>query len=104
MNKRVIGLTLAALLSGCATTQITGDTVANDQLQQDTMKLLLPYAQAKLACNSIETVQTSSISVSPEGVVIERWRLSGCANEFGVQVKFTPSASGGVGINITPGE
>ena len=65
------------------------------------MKALLPYAQAKLNCNSIQSVHTTTDSVSSAGVVTERWELSGCNNKFVVRVDFTPDASGGVGINIT---
>ena len=83
---------------------MSGTTVANAQLQKDTMKTLLPYAQAKLNCNAIQSVQTSPVPVSSVGAATERWELSGCKNKFAVQVVFTPDASGGVGINITAAE
>lgn len=95
------GMVVAIALSACATTQMTGTSMANALLKKDTMKLLSPYAQAKLGCNTIQSVHTSPISVSPEGTVIEQWQVSGCNNQFTVQVDFTPDATGGVGINIT---
>jgi len=97
-----LGIVVAIVLTGCSTTKMMGATVANDQLQKDTMKILLPYAQAKLGCNTIASIHSSPVSVSSEGVVTERWKLSGCNNEFTVQINFTPTASGGVDINIAP--
>ncbi len=104
MKKLVFGMILALALTACASTKMTGTTVANAQLQEDTMKALLPYAQAKLNCNTIQSVHTSPVSVSSAGVVTERWELSSCNNKFAVRVDFTPDASGGVGINITAAE
>jgi len=104
MKKMVFGIIIAIGLVACSTTKMTGTTVANDQLQKDTMITLLPYAQAKLGCNTMDTIHTSPVSITPEGVVTERWKISGCNNEFFTQVKFTPSSSGGVGINISSEE
>ncbi len=102
MKKMALGIVVAIVLTGCSTTKRTGSTVANDQLQKDTMKILSPYAQAKLGCNTIASIHSSRVSVSSEGVVTERWKLSGCNNESIVQINFTPAASGGVSINVTP--
>ncbi len=104
MKKLVFGMILALVITACSSTKMTGTTVANAQLHNDTMKALLPYAQAKLNCNSIQSVHTSPESVSSAGVVTEIWELSGCNNNFVVKVEFTPDASGGVGINITAAE
>ena len=104
MKKILFGMILALVLTACSLTKMTGTTVADAQLQKDTMKALLPYAPAKLGCNSIQSVNTIPESVSSAGVVTERWELAGCNNKFTVRVDFTPDATGGVGINISAAE
>ncbi len=99
MKKIILGIVVVTI-TACSTTKMTGTSMANDLLQKDTMKILLPYAQAKLGCSAIGSVYASPMTVSSKGVVTERWKIAGCDNEFAVQVTFTPDATGGVGINI----
>ena len=76
MKKIVFGMILALAIIACTSTKTTSTTVANAQYQKDTMKALLPYAQVKLSCNTIQSERTSPGLVSSTGVVTERWELS----------------------------
>jgi hypothetical protein len=52
MKKMASGIAVAFMLTACSTTKMTGTTVTNDILQKDTIKTLMPYAQAKLDCGN----------------------------------------------------
>ena len=99
-NKATIIL-LAFTLGACAGPEMTGRTVANELLRKDTIQLLTPYAQARLDCNRIDSIRSNPVSASPDGVVVESWQVSGCGNQASFSVRFTPSPSGGVDINIS---
>lgn len=49
------------ILTGCATTQFTGNTLASKVLRNDTLKAFFPYAAAKLSCDKISSVNTKTL-------------------------------------------
>lgn len=73
-----LGVVVGIIIARCSTAKFTGTTMANDQLQKDTMKILLPYTQARLGCKAIASIHSSPVPVSSKGVVTERWKISGC--------------------------
>lgn len=100
-------------LGGCALqgTRLEGSTLASEQLQHDTFRVLRMQHQARTGCARIDSARIRLISLPLEAEVdsrghmlrsepvIERWTVAGCGKESDFLVTFTPDGVGGTFIS-----
>ena len=93
--------------------ELSGTSTATPQLKSDTLRSLIPLALAATACDRVDSIQMSVISipttrqVNSQGVIVkgeptrERWVASACGRQAAYAVTFTPDGAGGAYFNIS---
>lgn len=92
----------------------SGRTVAYGQLRSDTLRILVPFVQAKTGCDHVASIATSIVFVpgAPQAMpgtvthepefIVERWVAIACGNQVPLLVRFTHDGQGGTYIAVQP--
>jgi len=101
----IIGITIVACATTATTKKLPGQSIADAQLQRDTMGnvAILEYV-ADNTCKQRKVVDTEVIDYpanSNKDSWTERWTLDRCGNTVKYKVTFTPDPKGGTSFNVS---
>jgi len=101
----VIGVSILGCALPATTKKLPGQSIANSQLQRDTMQLVaLKEVVADNTCKQRKVINTEIVD-SPKTIGkdpwTERWTVDRCGNMVQYKINFTPDQKGGTDFTVS---